>query len=47
MAAARDAEASSVLDVFVAAIRDAAVTGRGVVRVVYSAYQNGYQETTC
>jgi hypothetical protein len=34
-------------DVFVAAIRDASVTGRGVLRVIYSAYQNGYQETTC
>lgn len=34
-------------DTFVAVIRDAAVTGRGVARVVYSAYKNGYQETTC
>jgi hypothetical protein len=34
-------------ETFVAVIRDASVTGRGVARVVYSAYQNGYQETTC
>lgn len=34
-------------ETFVAVIRDAAVTGRGVARVVYKPYQNGYQETTC